>query len=82
MTTRDEDRPPAVPEKARQGGDSPSRRQYGWAERTVWTDRMLAALEMGVKGGKWLRWPNAFFGARGLFSMAGTRVSLVQSSQR
>lgn len=29
-----------------------------------------------------LRWPNAFFGARELFSMAGARVKLVQSSPR
>lgn len=25
----------------------------GWVERTVWTDRMLEALETGVRGGKW-----------------------------
>lgn len=24
-----------------------------WAEPSVWTDKMLAALERGVKGGKW-----------------------------
>ena len=24
-----------------------------WVEPTVWTERMLAALEQGVKGGKW-----------------------------
>ena len=28
------------------------------------------------------RWPNAFFGAHGLFSMAGARAKLVQSSPR
>lgn len=53
MNTRNEDRPPTVPTKAKQGGDNPSRRQYGWVERAVWTDRMLAALKAGVKGGKW-----------------------------
>jgi len=41
-------------------------------EASIWTERMLAALENGVKGGKWRpglgrcladqkRWPNAFF---------------------
>lgn len=27
--------------------------QWGWVERTVWTDRMLEALDKGVKGGVW-----------------------------
>lgn len=27
--------------------------RYRWVEACVWTDRMLAALENGVKGGKW-----------------------------
>lgn len=29
------------------------RRRWPWAEPNVWTDRMLTALEKGVKGGKW-----------------------------
>ncbi|HET6630235.1 MAG TPA: group II intron reverse transcriptase/maturase [Woeseiaceae bacterium] len=29
------------------------RARYRWAEACVWTDRMLAALENGVRGGKW-----------------------------
>jgi RNA-directed DNA polymerase len=29
------------------------RQRWAWAEATIWTDRMLAALENGVKGGKW-----------------------------
>ncbi|MEK9143000.1 MAG: group II intron reverse transcriptase/maturase [Nitrospirota bacterium] len=40
-----------VSEGAKQAGDS--RARWAWAEPTVWTDRMLAALENGVKGGKW-----------------------------
>ena len=28
-------------------------RHWGWAELTIWTERMLTALEQGVKGGKW-----------------------------
>jgi len=27
--------------------------RWKWVERSVWTDRMLVALETGVKGGKW-----------------------------
>lgn len=27
--------------------------QWGWVERTIWTERMLAALGNGVKGNKW-----------------------------
>jgi len=48
MTT--EDRPATVPE-AKQAGDVRSR--WEWAEPSVWTDRMLIALEEGVKGGVW-----------------------------
>ncbi len=29
------------------------RARWGWVEPEVWTDRMLTALEQGVKGGKW-----------------------------
>jgi RNA-directed DNA polymerase len=28
-------------------------RQWGWVELSIWTERMLAALDKGVKGGKW-----------------------------
>ena len=33
------------------GGDI--RARWAWVEPAVWTDRMLTALEQGVKGGKW-----------------------------
>jgi RNA-directed DNA polymerase len=43
-----------VPEKAKQAEDAEQRRErWGWVEPAVWTDRMLAALEDGVKGGQW-----------------------------
>ena len=29
------------------------RARWAWVEPSVWTERMLAALESGVKGGKW-----------------------------
>lgn len=45
--------PASVPgvSRARQAGDV--RARWAWAEPCVWTDRMLATLETGVKGGKW-----------------------------
>jgi len=43
--------PASVPRGARQAGDI--RARWAWVEPSVWTDRMLAALEDGVKGGKW-----------------------------
>ena len=42
----------AVPERAKQGAEAQSR-DWGWVETTIWTERMLAALENGVKGNKW-----------------------------
>ena len=46
-----EARPAAVSETAKQAGET--RARWGWVEPTVWTERMLTALEKGVKGGKW-----------------------------
>ena len=43
---------PSVPEVATQGADSPDTRRWSWVESGVWTERMLAALGNGVKGGK------------------------------
>ena len=40
-----------VPAMARQAGEV--RARWAWTEPTVWTERMLTALEQGVKGGKW-----------------------------
>ena len=40
-----------VPAMARQAGEV--RARWAWTEPTVWTERMLTALEQGGKGGKW-----------------------------
>jgi RNA-directed DNA polymerase len=45
-----ENKPAAVSERTKQAGETD---QWGWVERTVWTERMLEALEKGVKGGVW-----------------------------
>lgn len=46
-----EERPAGVPEEAKQAGETQG--QWSWVEASVWTERMLTALEKGVKGGKW-----------------------------
>lgn len=51
-----QDKPATVP-CAKQAGDtldtSKRRSRWPWVEASVWTDRMLAALENGVKGDVW-----------------------------
>jgi RNA-directed DNA polymerase len=47
-----ESKAPEVPEVATQGAEA-RRRDWTWVEASVWNERMLAALENGVKGGKW-----------------------------
>ncbi len=46
-----EDQPPSVPATDKQGGDI--RARWAWVEPQVWTERMLTALETGVKGNQW-----------------------------
>lgn len=46
-----EDAPASVPKSATQAGDE--RARWAWTEPSVWTERMLTALENGVKGGVW-----------------------------
>lgn len=43
---------PGVPKLATQGVNPPER-SWSWAEVSVWNERMLTALDNGVKGGKW-----------------------------
>jgi RNA-directed DNA polymerase len=51
MSELDGRQPVAVPARARRAGERSD--QWSWTEPTVWTERMLTALEQGVKGGKW-----------------------------
>jgi RNA-directed DNA polymerase len=44
---------PIVPEEAKQGAEARGPSDWKWVEASVWTERMLAALGNGVKGGKW-----------------------------
>ena len=51
MNTPKEESLSSVPARATQDGEANAR--WAWVEPTVWTSRMLAALEHGVKGGVW-----------------------------
>jgi RNA-directed DNA polymerase len=51
MTKAPEKQPEAVLARARRAGKALSR--WLWVEPTIWTERMLTALEQGVKGGQW-----------------------------
>ena len=42
-----------VPKAAKQETEARSSGKWAWVEAAVWTERMLAALDNGVKGGKW-----------------------------
>lgn len=48
---RADQRPATVPFAATPAGQPPSVKE--WANRHVWTDRMLTALKHGVRGGRW-----------------------------
>jgi RNA-directed DNA polymerase len=52
MTPHNEEIPAVVSETTKQAGEAwPTR--WDWVERSVWTERMLEALERGVKGNVW-----------------------------
>ncbi len=82
MTKPDGPSPAAVPARATRAGEaheaSPPHQEWSWVEPRIWTARMLAALEQGVKGGK----SHAFFAEHGLFSLHHAYVLARQSSCR
>ena len=51
-TEQSESQAPAVFERTTQGAKTHGR-DWSWVEASVWSERMLAALENGVQGGKW-----------------------------
>ena len=61
-----EDNPAPVPSGATQAGDI--RARWAWVEPLVWTERMLAALENGVKGGRWFSLIDKVYSANNLRS--------------
>jgi hypothetical protein len=74
--------PTPVPLRAKQAGEV--RVRWAWSEASVWTDRMLAALEEGVKGDVWfslIHWPNAYFATLGLRTLTAAHEQARQSAQ-
>lgn len=71
MTSRREQQPTTVPFAATPAGEPPSVKE--WANPCVWTDRMLATLETGVRGGKWHTLIDKVFAERNLY-MASSKV--------
>jgi RNA-directed DNA polymerase len=63
-----EDEPSVVLATATQDGEEQAQRRtrWDWAEAVVWTDRMLQALEEGVKGGKWFSLMDKVYAPRNL----------------
>ncbi len=59
--------------------DGKVRSRWLWAEAAVWTDRMLTALEEGVKGGVWFRLIDKVWAQRNLRA-AATKVAANQGS--
>ncbi len=51
MKDRPKEEQPQTVQELKRGGEIRSR--WSWVEPTVWNERMLEALETGVKGGKW-----------------------------
>ena len=74
MSRSIEERPSSVPATATQGGDA-SHRHWLWAEQSVWTERMLTALEQGVKGGVWFSLIDKVFAERTLRAAAGSVIA-------
>jgi len=66
MIKQTEDKPTQVSEEATQVGDIHAR--WAWVEPSVWTDRMLASLENGVKGGMWFSLIDKVYALRNLRS--------------
>lgn len=69
MTVPKEPQPSIVPATATQGGDVPLR--WSWTEPAVWTERMLTALEQGVKGGVWFSLMDKGLAERNLLASYG-----------
>ena len=60
--------PSSVPATAQQDGELQRYLRWQWTESSVWTDRMLTALDEGVKGGKWFRLVDKVFATGNLTS--------------
>lgn len=64
MDKQTEPKPAPVSATTPQAGETQDR--WWWVERSVWTERMLTALENGVKGSKWFRLIDKVYASRNL----------------
>jgi len=64
MKRQAEYKPTEVPFRAKQAGET--RPPWWWVEPSVWTERMLAALDNGVKGGVWFSLIDKVYSERNL----------------
>ena len=64
---------PSVSKTTTQGADNQEPSRWWWVESGVWTERMLAALDNGVKGGKWFSLMDKVYAPRTL-ELAWSRV--------
>lgn len=72
-----EQQPNAVPpgsRRTRTKPDGEARDRWPWTKPWIWTDRMLTALETGVKGGTWFSLIDKVFAKKTLYA-AGRRVT-------
>ena len=68
------DQPPSsVPSEAKQDGSIPDR--WSWVEPAAWSERMLTALEQGVKGGVWFSLIDKVFAERNLRAAATSVIA-------
>jgi RNA-directed DNA polymerase len=72
MNKPSETQPPPVPETATQVGEVLLR--WSWTEHAVWTERMLTALEQGVKGNCWFSLIDKVYSEKNLLASL-TKVS-------
>ena len=73
MPHRPDPEPAPVPATATQAGEV--RARWAWTEPAVWTERMLTALEQGVKGGVWFSLIDKVGSERNLRAAAGKVVA-------
>ena len=58
---------PAVPARATRGAET----RWSWVEASVWTERMVSALDNGVKGGRWYSLMDKVYASATLMAASG-----------
>lgn len=70
MNRNEENPPAAVAARPKQAGEA-QRPKWWWVETTVWTERMLEALERGIKGDQWFALIDKVYAPQALRSAFG-----------